>query len=61
MQLCADREQTDIVGDLSVCLDGLQVDPEVFLSAEANNQSQSLSCSVSHVRFIKLFTSLFVF
>nr|XP_055044712.1 itchy E3 ubiquitin protein ligase b isoform X1 [Misgurnus anguillicaudatus] len=39
LQLCADRDQTDIVGDLSVLLDGLQVDEEMFLSAEANNQS----------------------
>uniref|UniRef100_A0A672PFH3 HECT-type E3 ubiquitin transferase n=1 Tax=Sinocyclocheilus grahami TaxID=75366 RepID=A0A672PFH3_SINGR len=33
---------SDNIGDLSVCLDGLQVDPEMFQSAEANNQSQSL-------------------
>ncbi len=42
LQLCADRDQSDSIGDLSVCLDGLQVDPEMFRSAEANNQSQSL-------------------
>uniref|UniRef100_A0A672PEL2 E3 ubiquitin-protein ligase n=1 Tax=Sinocyclocheilus grahami TaxID=75366 RepID=A0A672PEL2_SINGR len=42
LQLCADRDQSDNIGDLSVCLDGLQVDPEMFQSAEANNQSQSL-------------------
>lgn len=42
LQLCTDRDQTDSIGDLSVCLDGLQVDPEMFQSAEANNQSQSL-------------------
>uniref|UniRef100_A0A672NM61 E3 ubiquitin-protein ligase n=1 Tax=Sinocyclocheilus grahami TaxID=75366 RepID=A0A672NM61_SINGR len=41
LQLCADRDQSDNIGDLSVCLDGLQVDPEMFQSAEANNQSQS--------------------
>uniref|UniRef100_A0A671PBJ6 E3 ubiquitin-protein ligase n=1 Tax=Sinocyclocheilus anshuiensis TaxID=1608454 RepID=A0A671PBJ6_9TELE len=37
LQLCADRDQSDNIGDLSVCLDGLQVDPEMFQSAEANN------------------------
>uniref|UniRef100_A0A671PIT6 E3 ubiquitin-protein ligase n=1 Tax=Sinocyclocheilus anshuiensis TaxID=1608454 RepID=A0A671PIT6_9TELE len=42
LQLCADRDQSDNIGDLSVCLDGLQVDPEMFQSAEANNPSQSL-------------------
>uniref|UniRef100_A0A8C7TPX4 E3 ubiquitin-protein ligase n=1 Tax=Oncorhynchus mykiss TaxID=8022 RepID=A0A8C7TPX4_ONCMY len=30
LQLSADRDQTDVVGDLSVCLDGMQVDPEMF-------------------------------
>uniref|UniRef100_A0A674EK07 E3 ubiquitin-protein ligase n=1 Tax=Salmo trutta TaxID=8032 RepID=A0A674EK07_SALTR len=33
LQLSADRDQTDVVGDLSVCLDGMQVDPEMFASA----------------------------
>uniref|UniRef100_A0A672J2K0 E3 ubiquitin-protein ligase n=1 Tax=Salarias fasciatus TaxID=181472 RepID=A0A672J2K0_SALFA len=28
LQLCADRDQSDVVGDLSVCLDGMTVDPE---------------------------------
>uniref|UniRef100_A0A672PK52 E3 ubiquitin-protein ligase n=1 Tax=Sinocyclocheilus grahami TaxID=75366 RepID=A0A672PK52_SINGR len=42
LQLCADRDQSDNIGDLSVCLDGLQVDPEMFQSAEANNQSMHL-------------------
>uniref|UniRef100_A0A8C8DAA8 E3 ubiquitin-protein ligase n=1 Tax=Oncorhynchus tshawytscha TaxID=74940 RepID=A0A8C8DAA8_ONCTS len=42
LQLSADRDQTDVVGDLSVCLDGMQVDPEMFASAaEANTQSES--------------------
>uniref|UniRef100_A0A3Q2EAT8 E3 ubiquitin-protein ligase n=1 Tax=Cyprinodon variegatus TaxID=28743 RepID=A0A3Q2EAT8_CYPVA len=34
LQLYSDREQTDVVGDLSVLLDGMTVDPEVFASAE---------------------------
>ncbi|XP_067089435.1 itchy E3 ubiquitin protein ligase a [Osmerus mordax] len=34
LQLCSDRDPRDGVGDLSVCLDGMQVDPETFASAE---------------------------
>lgn len=34
LQLCTDRDPRDVVGDLSVCLDGMQVDPETFASAE---------------------------
>uniref|UniRef100_A0A671SSW2 HECT-type E3 ubiquitin transferase n=1 Tax=Sinocyclocheilus anshuiensis TaxID=1608454 RepID=A0A671SSW2_9TELE len=30
------RERSEVVGDLSVCLDGLQVDPETFASEEQN-------------------------
>uniref|UniRef100_A0A673WVR0 E3 ubiquitin-protein ligase n=1 Tax=Salmo trutta TaxID=8032 RepID=A0A673WVR0_SALTR len=37
LQLCSDRDHTDVVGDLSVCLDGMQVDPETFTSAERDN------------------------
>lgn len=41
LQLCADRDQSDVVGDLSVCLDGMTVDPEMFATAEAENHSES--------------------
>lgn len=34
LKLCSDRDPQDIVGDLSVCLDGMQVDPETFAPAE---------------------------
>uniref|UniRef100_A0A673J7H7 E3 ubiquitin-protein ligase n=1 Tax=Sinocyclocheilus rhinocerous TaxID=307959 RepID=A0A673J7H7_9TELE len=34
LQLSSDRERAEMVGDLSVCLDGLQVDPETFASEE---------------------------
>ncbi|XP_034387695.1 itchy E3 ubiquitin protein ligase a [Cyclopterus lumpus] len=34
LQLCSDRDHRDVVGDLSVCLDGMQLDPETFASAE---------------------------
>ncbi|XP_066558870.1 itchy E3 ubiquitin protein ligase a [Amia ocellicauda] len=39
LQLCSDKDQTDVVGDLSVCLDGLQVDPEMFASVDMNSLS----------------------
>ncbi|XP_031423878.1 itchy E3 ubiquitin protein ligase a isoform X2 [Clupea harengus] len=38
LQLCTDRDQADIVGDLSVCLDGMQVDPETFAAEEQNRE-----------------------
>ena len=34
--------QPEIIGDLSVCLDGMTVDPEMFASAAANHQSKSI-------------------
>lgn len=42
LQLSADRDQTDMVGDLSVCLDGLSVDAEMFAAAEAGYHSESV-------------------
>ncbi|KAM6928549.1 E3 ubiquitin-protein ligase Itchy-like [Lycodopsis pacificus] len=41
LQLCADRDQSDVVGDLSVCLDGMTVDSEAFAAAEADHHSTS--------------------
>ncbi|XP_040009877.1 itchy E3 ubiquitin protein ligase b [Xiphias gladius] len=41
LQLCADRDQSDVVGDLSVCLDGMTVDPEMFAMAKADHQTSS--------------------
>lgn len=38
LQLSSDRDPRDVVGDLSVCLDGLQVDPETFASAERTGE-----------------------
>lgn len=37
LQLCSDQDNTDVVGDLSICLDGVQVDPETFASAERDH------------------------
>uniref|UniRef100_A0A3Q4AS55 E3 ubiquitin-protein ligase n=1 Tax=Mola mola TaxID=94237 RepID=A0A3Q4AS55_MOLML len=34
LQLCSDRDPRDVIGDLSICLDGMHVDPENFASAE---------------------------
>ncbi|KAF6726479.1 E3 ubiquitin-protein ligase Itchy [Oryzias melastigma] len=41
LQLSADRDSSDVVGDLSVCLDGMTVDPETFASAEADQHRTS--------------------
>lgn len=41
LQLCADRDETDVVGDLSVCLDGMTVDPDMFAKAEVDHHSES--------------------
>uniref|UniRef100_A0AAQ4PIM5 E3 ubiquitin-protein ligase n=1 Tax=Gasterosteus aculeatus aculeatus TaxID=481459 RepID=A0AAQ4PIM5_GASAC len=43
LQLCADRDQSDVVGDLSVCLDGMTVDSEAFAAAAADHHSESRS------------------
>ncbi|KAM8862952.1 itchy E3 ubiquitin protein ligase b isoform 1-T1 [Spinachia spinachia] len=43
LQLCADRDQSDVVGALSVCLDGMTVDSEAFAAADhstSNGNSQ---------------------
>jgi len=44
LQLCADRDQSDVVGDLSVCLDGMTVDSEAFATAEADQHSEFPVC-----------------
>lgn len=46
LQLSSDRERSEVVGDLSVCLDGLQVDAETFASEE---QKHSETCFISAV------------
>lgn len=35
------KDQSDVIGDLSVCLDGLTVDPEMFATAEVEKHSKS--------------------
>uniref|UniRef100_A0A3Q1HB17 E3 ubiquitin-protein ligase n=1 Tax=Anabas testudineus TaxID=64144 RepID=A0A3Q1HB17_ANATE len=39
LQLCTDRDQADVVGDLCVCLDGMTADPETFALAEADHSN----------------------
>lgn len=39
LSLSAERDGSDVVGDLSVCLDGMQVDPETFASEEQKHTS----------------------
>ncbi|XP_030229934.1 itchy E3 ubiquitin protein ligase a isoform X1 [Gadus morhua] len=41
LQLASDRDRQDVVGDLSVLLDGLQVDAETFTSAEREHEAAS--------------------
>uniref|UniRef100_A0A668UR19 E3 ubiquitin-protein ligase n=1 Tax=Oreochromis aureus TaxID=47969 RepID=A0A668UR19_OREAU len=45
LQLCSDRDPQDLVGDLSVCLDGMQVDPETFGLAEREQGERPLFCT----------------
>ncbi|XP_075882724.1 itchy E3 ubiquitin protein ligase b [Nelusetta ayraudi] len=53
LQLCTDRDELDVVGDLSVCLDGMTVDPETFATAEANHQGESSDDSQPSVNHVK--------
>ncbi|XP_072540904.1 itchy E3 ubiquitin protein ligase a [Salminus brasiliensis] len=39
LPLSAERDGSDVVGDLSVCLDGMQVDPETFASEEQKHNA----------------------
>lgn len=35
LQLVGDREPAEVIGDLSICLDGMQVDPELLTNGDA--------------------------
>uniref|UniRef100_A0AAQ5Z4M1 E3 ubiquitin-protein ligase n=1 Tax=Amphiprion ocellaris TaxID=80972 RepID=A0AAQ5Z4M1_AMPOC len=39
LQLCSDRDPREVVGDLSICLDGMQVDSETFASSRDTSPS----------------------
>uniref|UniRef100_A0A3P8PVZ7 E3 ubiquitin-protein ligase n=1 Tax=Astatotilapia calliptera TaxID=8154 RepID=A0A3P8PVZ7_ASTCA len=65
LQLCADRDESDVVGDLSVCLDGMTVDPDMFAKAEADHHSESRKSTKrnlhwKHVKFFILCCHFFV-
>uniref|UniRef100_A0A8C5CSS3 E3 ubiquitin-protein ligase n=1 Tax=Gadus morhua TaxID=8049 RepID=A0A8C5CSS3_GADMO len=47
LQLASDRDRQDVVGDLSVLLDGLQVDAETFTSAEREHAASNGKASES--------------
>uniref|UniRef100_A0A8C3HZQ4 E3 ubiquitin-protein ligase n=1 Tax=Chrysemys picta bellii TaxID=8478 RepID=A0A8C3HZQ4_CHRPI len=44
LQLVGDREPAEVIGDLSVCLDGMQVDPELLTNGDATNGSPMQPC-----------------
>lgn len=37
LHLVGDREPAEVVGDLSVCLDGMQVDSELLTNGDASS------------------------
>uniref|UniRef100_A0A8C6LNP7 E3 ubiquitin-protein ligase n=1 Tax=Nothobranchius furzeri TaxID=105023 RepID=A0A8C6LNP7_NOTFU len=51
LQLSSDRDPQDVVGDLSVCLDGMQIDPEAFDLAE-REQSKKTQVNLSVFYFL---------
>uniref|UniRef100_A0A7N6FDL2 HECT-type E3 ubiquitin transferase n=1 Tax=Anabas testudineus TaxID=64144 RepID=A0A7N6FDL2_ANATE len=50
LQLCTDRDQADVVGDLCVCLDGMTADPETFALAEADHSKSQRSNKLNRVK-----------
>uniref|UniRef100_A0A8C6LFH0 E3 ubiquitin-protein ligase n=1 Tax=Nothobranchius furzeri TaxID=105023 RepID=A0A8C6LFH0_NOTFU len=56
LQLSSDRDPQDVVGDLSVCLDGMQIDPEAFDLAE-REQSKKTQVNLSVFYFLCLLDS----
>ncbi|KAJ7412876.1 E3 ubiquitin-protein ligase Itchy [Pitangus sulphuratus] len=50
LHLVGDREPAEVVGDLSVCLDGMQVDPELLTNGEASTSRSPTQSESSRVR-----------
>ncbi|KAM6298704.1 E3 ubiquitin-protein ligase Itchy homolog [Aegotheles albertisi] len=50
LQLVGDREPAEVVGDLSVCLDGMQVDPELLTNGDASGTRSPTQNDSSKVR-----------
>ncbi|KFP24429.1 E3 ubiquitin-protein ligase Itchy, partial [Colius striatus] len=46
LHLVGDREPSEVVGDLSVCLDGMQVDPELLTNGDASSTRKQFFFSV---------------
>ncbi|XP_009975491.1 PREDICTED: E3 ubiquitin-protein ligase Itchy homolog isoform X1 [Tauraco erythrolophus] len=50
LHLVGDREPAEVVGDLSVCLDGMQVDPELLTNGDASSTRSPTQNDSSRVR-----------
>ncbi|XP_054029407.1 E3 ubiquitin-protein ligase Itchy homolog isoform X2 [Dryobates pubescens] len=50
LHLVGDREPAEVVGDLSVCLDGMQVDPELLTNGDASTTRSPTQNDSSRVR-----------
>ncbi|KAM9260353.1 LOW QUALITY PROTEIN: E3 ubiquitin-protein ligase Itchy homolog [Cariama cristata] len=50
LHLIGDREPAEVVGDLSVCLDGMQVDPELLTNGDASSARSPTQNDSSKVR-----------
>ncbi|XP_064023459.1 E3 ubiquitin-protein ligase Itchy homolog isoform X3 [Pogoniulus pusillus] len=50
LHLVGDREPAEVVGDLSVCLDGMQVDPELLTNGDASSSRSPTQNDSSKVR-----------
>lgn len=59
LQLSSDRERSEVVGDLSVCLDGLQVDAETFASEEQKHSETFFISAVFQQQFSHLDSLLY--
>uniref|UniRef100_A0A8C3I2I4 E3 ubiquitin-protein ligase n=1 Tax=Chrysemys picta bellii TaxID=8478 RepID=A0A8C3I2I4_CHRPI len=46
LQLVGDREPAEVIGDLSVCLDGMQVDPELLTNGDATSIRSEILVSI---------------
>ncbi|KAM9178096.1 E3 ubiquitin-protein ligase Itchy homolog isoform 1-T1 [Mergus octosetaceus] len=50
LHLLGDREPAEVVGDLSVCLDGMQVDPELLTNGDASSTRSPIQNDSSRAR-----------
>ncbi|KAL8179343.1 UNVERIFIED_CONTAM: hypothetical protein K2H54_064439 [Gekko kuhli] len=60
--LVGDKEPVEVIGDLSVCLDGMQVDPELLTNGDAPSVRRLRAESVYVIRKapLELFSSIFI-